>query len=114
MVGRSLLIAVGRVGGAVAVEEDASGWTVLLPRAYSPANVSARRWQDLPREYGAPTTAWRRLKHGGEVGIWERIWRAALAILDRQGQLDWTKAFLDGSFVAAKRGGEQVGLTRKG
>jgi hypothetical protein len=48
------------------------------------------------------------------VGIWERIWRAALATLDCQGQLDWTMALLDGSFVAAKRGGEKVGLTQKG
>jgi transposase len=68
----------------------------------------------VPREYGAPTTAWRRLKRWGEAGIWERIWRAALAPLDEQGQLDWSMAFLDGSFVPAKRGGEQVGLTRKG
>jgi hypothetical protein len=46
--------------------------------------------------------------------VWERIWRAALATLDRQGQLDWTMAFLDGSFAPAKKGGDQVGLTRKG
>jgi transposase len=76
--------------------------------------VTGCRWQDVPREYGAPTTAWRRLKRWGEAGIWERIWRAALAPLDEQGQLDWSMAFLDGSFVPAKRGGEQVGLTRKG
>src|SRR5215471_4270368 len=76
--------------------------------------VTGCRWQDLPREYGAPTTAWRRLKRWSEAGIWERIWRAALATLDQQGQLDWTIAFLDGSFVPAKRGGEKVGLTRKG
>jgi transposase len=82
--------------------------------------ITGCRWQDLPREYGAPTTAWRCLKHWGEVGIWERIWRAALATRDRQRQLDWTDwtdwaiAFLDGSFVASKWGGEQVGLTRKG
>jgi len=48
----------------------------------------------------------------GHLGIWERSWRAALATLDQQGQLDWTIAFLDGSFVAAERGGEQVGMTR--
>jgi transposase len=65
---------------------------------------------DLPREYGAPTTVWRRLKWWGE----ERIWRAALAALDQHGQLDWSMAFLDGSFVPAKKGGEYVGLTRKG
>jgi transposase len=72
------------------------------------------RWQDLPDEYGAPTTVWRRLKRWGEQGVWERIWRAALAALDRQGQLDWSMAFLDGSFAPAKKGGEKVGLTKKG
>lgn len=76
--------------------------------------ITGCRWQDLPREYGAPTTAWRRLKRWGEEGVWERIWRAALATLDRRGQLDWTIAFLDGSFAPAKKGGEAVGLTRKG
>ena len=76
--------------------------------------ITGCRWQDLPREYGAPTTVWRRLKRWGEEGVWERIWRAALAALDRRGQLDWTKAFLDGSFAPAKNGGDKVGLTKKG
>lgn len=76
--------------------------------------ITGCRWQDLPREYGAPTTVWRRLKRWGEEGIWERIWRAALVALDQCGQLDWSMAFLDGSFAPAKKGGEQVGLTKKG
>jgi hypothetical protein len=57
---------------------------------------------------------WRRLKRWGEAGVWEHIWRAALAALDRQGKLDWTMAFLDGSFASAKKGGDKVGLTKKG
>jgi transposase len=76
--------------------------------------ITGCRWQDLPREYGAPTTVWRRLKRWGEEGVWERVWRAALAALDRQGQLDWSMAFLDGSFAPAKKGGDKVGLTKKG
>jgi transposase len=44
--------------------------------------ITGCRWQDLSREYGAPTTVWRRLKRWGELGIWERIWRAALAQVD--------------------------------
>src|SRR5262249_19212878 len=76
--------------------------------------ITGCRWQDLPREYGAPTTVWRRLKRWGEAGVWERIWRAALAALDLQCQLDWSMAFLDGSFVPAKKGGDRVGLTKKG
>ena len=46
--------------------------------------------------------------------MWERVWRSALAALDQQGKLDWSMAFLDGSFAPAKNGGEKVGLTRKG
>ncbi|HEV2457160.1 MAG TPA: IS5 family transposase [Ktedonobacterales bacterium] len=76
--------------------------------------ITGCRCQDLPREYGAPTTVWRRLRRWGEEGVWERIWRAALAVLDRNGQLDWSMAFLDGSFAPAKKSGEQVGLTKKG
>lgn len=56
---------------------------------------------DLPRRYGAPTTVWRRLKTWQEDGTWLRLWRT---ILGR----------LDGSFAPAKKGGEAVGLTRKG
>ncbi len=76
--------------------------------------ITGCRWQDLPREYGAPTTVWRRLRRWGEEGVWARIWRAALAALDQQGQLDWTMAFLDGLFAPAKMGGDKVGLTKKG
>lgn len=76
--------------------------------------ITGCRWQDLPREYGAPTTVWRRIKCWGEAGVWEHIWRAALAALDLRGQLDWTMAFLDGSFASAKKGGDKVGLTKKG
>jgi transposase len=76
--------------------------------------ITGCRWQDLPRTYGAPTTVWRRLRRWGEEGVWERIWRAALATLDRRGELDWSMAFLDGSFAPAKKGGDTVGLTKKG
>ncbi len=76
--------------------------------------IAGFRWQDLPCKYGAPTTVWRRLKRWGEEGVWERVWRAALSTLDQQGKLDWSMAFLDGSFAPAKRGGEKIGLTKKG
>ena len=50
----------------------------------------------------------------GRAGVWERIWRVAQAALDQQGSLDWSMAFLDGSFAPAKRGGEKVGVTKMG
>ena len=61
-------------------------------------------WADLPREYGSPTTCWRRLHQWTQDGTWERIWRALLSRLDEAGQLEWAHAFLDGSFVPAKKG----------
>jgi transposase len=76
--------------------------------------ITGSRWQDLPRAYGAPTTAWRRLKRWQEEGVWERIWRATLATLDQHGNLDWSMSFLDSSFAQAKKGGEKVGVTKKG
>jgi transposase len=62
------------------------------------------RWTDVPREYGSPTTCWRRLRAWEEDGTWERVWRGLLALLDEQNKLEWTIAFLDGSFVPAKKG----------
>lgn len=76
--------------------------------------ITGCRWQDLPREYGAPATVWRRLKRWGESSVWERIWRTALSTLDQQGKCDWSLAFLDGSFAPAQKGGEKVGVTKKG
>jgi transposase len=62
------------------------------------------RWQDVPQEYGSPATCWRRLRAWEEDGTWEKIWRNLLVLLDGQLKIEWAKAFLDGSFVPAKRG----------
>lgn len=62
------------------------------------------RWQDVSREYSSPSTCWRRLRAWAEDGTWERAWRTLLALLDEQGKLEWAKAFLDASFVPAKKG----------
>ena len=62
------------------------------------------RWCDLPKELGDDSTAHRWLVRWQEDGTWERIWLALLSTLDAQGKLDWAQAFLDGSFVPAKKG----------
>jgi transposase len=67
------------------------------------------RWHDLPPRYGSPVTCWRRLDQWQMDGTWERIWRAFLTSLDEAGKLDWSRAFLDGSFVPAKKGGSRLG-----
>jgi transposase len=63
------------------------------------------RWQDLPDEYLSPSTCWRRLQRWEVEDVWLEIWRAFLGTLDERGQLDWSEAFIDGSFVPAKKGG---------
>ena len=65
---------------------------------------SGCRWCDLPPELGSATTAWRRLKTWEEQGVWEAIWRSVLDALEARDKLEWAQAFLDGSFVPAKKG----------
>ncbi|MXQ52742.1 transposase [Shimazuella sp. KC615] len=50
-------------------------------------------WMDMPKKYGSYVTCWRRLKEWEKVGIWERIWRKLLGMLQEK------KAFELGSSV---------------
>ena len=61
-------------------------------------------WADLPKQYPSPSTCWRRLKLWEEQDVWLDAWRAFLSELDEKGQLDWSEAFVDGSFAPAKKG----------
>jgi hypothetical protein len=63
------------------------------------------RWKDLPERYPSPRTCWRRLRDWGENDVWLKAWHAFLGQRDKQGQLDWSAAFADGSFAPAKKGG---------
>ena len=61
-------------------------------------------WEDLPKTYGSATTCWRWFERWSGDGTWERIWQMLLGQLDAQQKLEWTQAFLDGSFIPAKKG----------
>ena len=50
--------------------------------------VTGCRWNDLPREYGHYSTAWRRLRQWCRDGTVLLLWRHFLRDLDAQGQLD--------------------------
>ena len=65
---------------------------------------SGARWQDLPVEYPSPATCWRRLHDWEQRGVWPTIWLTFLGELNRKGHLDWSEAFIDGSFASAKKG----------
>jgi transposase len=62
------------------------------------------RWKDLPREYGSPTTCWRRLKRWQEQGVWTRVLRVLLGQLHKRGRLTLSHSYLDASFAPAKKG----------
>jgi transposase len=64
---------------------------------------SGARWKDLPPKYGSRSTCHRRLQEWQDQGVWERIRLKLLSTLDSQAKLDWRRAFLEGSFVPAKR-----------
>ena len=62
------------------------------------------RWCDLPSDLGDDSTANRRLLQWQRDGTWQRIWLTFLSNLNQAEKVDWSQAFLDGSFVPAKRG----------
>ena len=65
---------------------------------------SGARWQDLPEEFPAPSTCWRRLRDWEEQDVWLEIWRAFLGELNARQQIAWSESFMDGSFAPAKKG----------
>lgn len=62
------------------------------------------RWRDMPSQYPAYATCWRRLGEWEAAGVWLSLWRAFLKDLDEAQQLDWSEAFMDGTFAPAKKG----------
>lgn len=61
-------------------------------------------WAALPRVYGAKSTVHDRLKLWAQNGVFEKLWRAFLAILAQEDRLRWEECFVDGTFSSAKRG----------
>jgi len=62
------------------------------------------RWRDLPPTYPSGVTCWRRLGEWERADVWLRLWRGFLKTLNTRKQLDWSEAFLDGTFAPAKKG----------
>lgn len=62
------------------------------------------RWRDLPDEFPDGSTCWRRLRGWEEQGVWLKAWRKLLSMLDQRRLLDWEEAFLDATFIIAKKG----------
>src|SRR4051794_32531273 len=63
-------------------------------------------WEHLPQElgFGSGMTAWRRLHEWHAAGVWSRLHRVLLERLQAAGEIDWSRAVIDASYVQAKKG----------
>ncbi|MFD8941328.1 IS5 family transposase [Streptomyces californicus] len=68
-------------------------------------------WQLLPLElgFGSGQTCWRRLDRWQKAGVFDQLHQLLLAELNAAGELDWSRACVDGSHVRAKKGGADTG-----
>ena len=71
-------------------------------------------WEYLPAEMGCGSgmSCWRRLHEWQQAGVWAALHRALLERMEQAGQLDWSRASLDSTSVAAKKGGLKRAPTR--
>ncbi|HOS44873.1 MAG TPA: IS5 family transposase [Paludibacter sp.] len=71
-------------------------------------------WQDLPDRYPSPGTCHRRFQEWQRDGILEKILTTLANDLKERCKLDLSECIIDGTFVAAKKGGRKVGKTKRG
>jgi transposase len=72
-------------------------------------------WEDLPQElgFGSGMTCWRRLRDWQAAGVWNRLHMILLTKLRGAGQLDLSRASLDGASVPSPRGALTQARTRR-
>jgi transposase len=58
-------------------------------------------------------TCWRPLRDWHVAGVWARLHRTLLKRLADADQLDWSRAALDVSAIAAKKGAQHLARTRR-
>ncbi|MGW7405974.1 IS5 family transposase [Streptomyces sp. NPDC054833] len=68
-------------------------------------------WQllSLEPDFGSRQTCSRRLDRWQQRGVFDQLHRILLAKLNASGELDWSRACVDGSHIRAKRGGAATG-----
>jgi transposase len=63
-------------------------------------------WKALPQADGEPSgkTCWRRLDEWERAGVWPLLLARLQARLAEAGEIEWQRAIVDATFVAAKKG----------
>ncbi|MGW7090485.1 transposase [Streptomyces sp. NPDC054874] len=72
-------------------------------------------WQLLPLElgFGSGQTCWQRLGRWQEAGVFDRQHQVLLSELNAAGELDWSRACVDGSHIRAKKRGAPTPARRR-
>ena len=80
-------------------------WTTAPASTASCSLLTGISWADLPQQlgHGSGMTCWRRLRDWTTAGVWDQLHALLLAELHAAGQIDWSRAAVDGSHVRAKR-----------
>jgi transposase len=60
-------------------------------------------WSSLPAEYPPYQTCHRRFQQWQKQGVWDKLLKSIARQMERDGSLDLTESFMDGSFSAAKK-----------
>ena len=60
----------------------------------------------LPQElgFGSGYTCWRRLDQWQRAGVWDKLHALLLSRLRSAGEIEWSRAIIDGSHIQAKKG----------
>jgi transposase len=68
-------------------------------------------WERLPQQlgFGSGMTCWRRLTEWQEAGVWTKLHARLLAELRAAGEIDWSRAIADASYIQAKKGAPRQG-----
>jgi transposase len=69
---------------------------------------SGARWKDLPERFPPYQTCHRRFQAWVKDGTLRHVLEALAEDLRTRGELDLTECFIDGTFIAAKKGGAEL------
>jgi transposase len=68
-------------------------------------------WRMVPGQIGCSgVTAWRRLREWQRAGVWERLHRELLRLLNAAGRIDWSRGIVDSSHIRTLRRGPDRAL----
>jgi transposase len=66
-------------------------------------------WGDLPDRFPSPTTCFRRFSRWVRTGVMRKILEALARDLEERGKINLEECFIDGTFVAGKKGATKSG-----